>query len=83
MVSRLEGCTTEEQRSVVRFCGQKVNAKDIYKEMNPVYGGKILSCKAVHGWVANVSLMTKGLKRRCGSCRGNSQKTSMLRVSTH
>jgi hypothetical protein len=32
--------------------------------------------------VANVSLMTKRLKRRCGSGRDNSQKTTMLRVST-
>jgi hypothetical protein len=30
----------------------------------------------------NVSLMTKRLKRRCGSDWDNSQKTSMLRVST-
>jgi hypothetical protein len=33
--------------------------------------------------VANVSLLTKRLKRRCGSGWDNSQKTSMLRVSTH
>jgi hypothetical protein len=26
-------------------------AKDIYKEMVPVYGGKCLLCKAVHNWV--------------------------------
>jgi hypothetical protein len=26
-------------------------AKDIHKEMFPVYGGKCLSCKAVHNWV--------------------------------
>jgi hypothetical protein len=44
-----------------------LNAKDIHKEKFPVYGGKCLSCKAVHNWVANVSLMTKRLKRKCGS----------------
>jgi hypothetical protein len=60
-----------------------LNAKDIHKEMFPVYGGEGLSRKAVHSWVANVSLMTKRLKRWCGSGRGNSQKTSVLRVSTH
>jgi hypothetical protein len=49
-----------------------LNAKDIYKE-----------CKAAHSWVANVSMMTKSLKRRCGSVWDNSQKTSVLRVSTH
>jgi transposase len=28
-----------------------LSAKDIHKEMFPVYGGKCLSCKAVHSWV--------------------------------
>jgi hypothetical protein len=28
-----------------------LNAKDIHKEMFPVYGGKCLSRKAVHKWV--------------------------------
>jgi hypothetical protein len=51
--------------------------------MFPVYGGKCLSCKVVHNWVANVSLMTKILRGRCGSVLDNSQKISMLRVSTH
>jgi hypothetical protein len=61
-------CTTEERRSFVRFLWTKgLNDKDIHKEMFPVYGGKCLSRKAVHNWVANVSLKTKWLKRRCGS----------------
>jgi hypothetical protein len=55
----------------------------IHKVMFPVYGGKCLSRKAVHNWVANVSLMTRRLKRMCGSGWDNSQKTSKLRVSTH
>jgi hypothetical protein len=59
---------TEEQRSVVRSLWAKGhNEKDIHKEMFPVYGGKCLSRKAVHSWVANVSPMTKRLKRKCGS----------------
>jgi hypothetical protein len=29
------------------------SAKDIHKEMFPVYGGKCLSRKAVHNWVEN------------------------------
>jgi histone-lysine N-methyltransferase SETMAR len=33
--------------------------------------------------VANVSPMTKRLRHRCGSDQAKSQKTSMLRVSTH
>jgi hypothetical protein len=46
--------------------GKGLNTKIIHEEMFPVYGGKCLSRKAVHNWVANVSLM-KRLKRRCGS----------------
>jgi hypothetical protein len=51
----------------MRFLWAKgLNAKDIHKEIFPVYGGKFLSPKAIHNWVANSSLMTKSLKRRCG-----------------
>jgi hypothetical protein len=32
-----------------------LNAKDIHKEMFPVYGGMCLSCKAVHKWVEKFS----------------------------
>jgi hypothetical protein len=69
MATVLEAYTTEEQRSVMWFFSvrERLNAKDIYKEMFAVYGGKCLSRKAVHSWVANVSLMTKRLKRRRGS----------------
>jgi hypothetical protein len=60
VVTVLEGCVTEEQRSVLHFVWAKgLNAKDIHKEMFFVYGVKCLSRKAVHNWVANVSLMTK------------------------
>jgi hypothetical protein len=44
-----------------------LNAKNINKEMFPVYGEKCLSRKAVRSWMAKVSLMTKKLKRGCGS----------------
>jgi hypothetical protein len=69
MATVLEECTTEKQRSVVRYFlwGKGLDAKDINKEMFCVYGGKCLSRKAIHNWLANVSLMTKTLKRRCGS----------------
>jgi hypothetical protein len=47
----LKECTTEKQRSVVRFLGAKgLNAKDIHKEMCPVYGAKCLLRKAVQLW---------------------------------
>jgi hypothetical protein len=49
MATVLEECTIKEQRSVMRFLWAKgLNAKDIHKEMFPVYGGKCLSRKAVH-----------------------------------
>jgi hypothetical protein len=58
----LEEYYTEELRSAVRFLWAKgLNAKDINKEIFPVYGGKCLSRKAVHSWVekrGNVSQMT-------------------------
>jgi hypothetical protein len=34
---------------------ERPNAKDIHKEMFPVYSGKYLSCKAVHNWVKKFS----------------------------
>jgi hypothetical protein len=47
----LEECSTEEQRSVVPFLWAKgLKAKDIHKEMFPLYGGKCLSPKAVRNW---------------------------------
>jgi hypothetical protein len=56
MVTVLEESTTEEQCSVVIFVwANGLSAKDIYKEMFPVYGGKCLSCKAVHNWVEKFS----------------------------
>jgi hypothetical protein len=52
MTTVLEGCTTEEQRSVVRFLWAKgLNAKNIHTEIFCVYGMKCLSHKAVHNWV--------------------------------
>jgi hypothetical protein len=42
-------------KSSVLLCGfggaKGLNAKDIHKEMFPVYGGKFLSRKAIHNWV--------------------------------
>jgi hypothetical protein len=66
MATMIEACTTEEQRSVVRFLGLKDSMQRVFIEMFPVYSGKCMSRKAVHSWIGNVSLMTKWLKRRCG-----------------
>jgi hypothetical protein len=49
MATALEEYTMEEQRSVVRFFLMgKSTAKNIRKEMFPVYSGKCLSRKAIH-----------------------------------
>jgi hypothetical protein len=41
--------------------------------MFPIYIGKCLPRKAVHSWTANVSLMTRRLKRRCWSVWDNTK----------
>jgi hypothetical protein len=56
MATALEKCTNEEQCSIVSFMSAKrLDAKDIHKEMFPVYGRKCLSRKAVHNWVDKFS----------------------------
>jgi hypothetical protein len=44
---RVSGCTTEEQGSVVRFFlwADGLDAKDIYKDMFPIYGGSVCNAK--------------------------------------
>jgi hypothetical protein len=53
MATVLEKCSTEEQCSVVCVVlwTKGLDAKDIHKEMFPVYGGKCWSRRAVHNWV--------------------------------
>jgi hypothetical protein len=47
----LEDFTTEEQRSAMRLLWAKgLNAKDVYKEIFPVYDRKCLLRKAVPLW---------------------------------
>jgi hypothetical protein len=54
--TRFEEYTTEKQLSVVRFLWARgPTAKDIYKEMFLVYGGKCLSHKVVHNWIEKFS----------------------------
>jgi hypothetical protein len=56
MATMLVECITEEQRSVVHFLWPMgLNAKDIHKEMFPVYGGKLLLCKVVYNHVKKFS----------------------------
>jgi len=40
-----------EQRDVRFLWAKKMEAKDIHKEMLPMYGEHCLSCQAVHNWV--------------------------------
>jgi hypothetical protein len=50
------GCATEDERSAVLFVwAKRFNAKDIHKEMFPVYGGNCLSLEAVYRWVEKLS----------------------------
>ena len=45
-----------EQHGVVRFLwAKKMEAKDIHKEMLPMYGEHCLSHQAVHNWVQKFS----------------------------
>ena len=56
MAALLRTCTKIEQRGVVRFLWAKnMEAKDIHKEMLPMYGENCLSRQAVHSWVQKFS----------------------------
>jgi len=49
-------CTMTEQRGIVRFLWAKgMAAKDIHKEMLPMYSEHCLSRQAVHNWVQKFS----------------------------
>jgi hypothetical protein len=83
VATMLQGYTTEEQRSVVRFLW----AKYIHKEMFPVYGGKCLSRKAVLNWIEKFyqgsSKVTDDTRPVMEVAETVVQKTSVLPVSTH
>jgi hypothetical protein len=57
-----------------------LNAKDIHKEMFPVYGGKCLSRKAVHNWVEKAA---DDARPGAEFAETTVEKTSMLWISTH
>jgi hypothetical protein len=85
LATALEGCTTEDQGSVVRFLWSKgLNAVDIHKEIFTVYGRKCLSRKAAQN---SVEKFTQGHSEVVDSVeqvrKWLRQQTSMLRVSTH
>jgi hypothetical protein len=83
MATVLEECTTEEQRSVVRFLwAEGLNEKDIHKEMFPVYSGKCLSRRFHLGGkrFADDEEDETEVRRWL---RQQSKHFSVLRVSTH
>jgi hypothetical protein len=52
MTTMFEECTIKEQHSLVRFMwANGLNAKDIHKEMFPIYSEKYLSHKVVNNWI--------------------------------
>ena len=56
MAAPLSTCSKIEQRGVVRFLWAKnMEAKDIHKEMLPMYGENCLSRQAVHNLVQKFS----------------------------
>jgi len=56
MAAPLNTCTTIERRGFVRFLWEKnMEAKDIHKEMLPMYCEHCLSRQAVHNWVQKFS----------------------------
>jgi hypothetical protein len=64
-----------------------LNAKDIHKEIFPVYGGKCLPRIAVYNWVDKFS---EGRSKVADDARPGAEvaetaakKTSMMHVSTH
>ena len=61
MAVPLSTCNKIEQRGDVRFLWAKnMEAKDIHKEMLPMYGEHCLSSQAVHNWMQKFS---EGRKR--------------------
>jgi hypothetical protein len=50
MVVVPEAVLLESNVLLCLFVAKKLNAKDILKEIFPVYDGKCLSRKAVHNW---------------------------------
>jgi hypothetical protein len=76
MVTILEEYTSKEQHSVVHLLWPKgLNAKNIHTEMFPLYGGKCLSCKALHNWIEKFS-------RGCLKVEGDAQPCCLVAIVT-
>jgi hypothetical protein len=80
MSTMLVKYTTEERRCAFFLWAKGLNAKDIHKEMFPAYSGKCLSRDVVHNWVKKFADYEEV---ETEERKWLSQKTSLLRVSTH
>ena len=85
-------CTTIEQRGVVRFLWAKgMAAKDVHKEMLPMYGEHCLSRHAVHNWAQKFSEGRRSIedehpvgrpvKEHCGRGSESNHKNFTAQVS--
>jgi len=83
MAVPLNTCTTIEQCSIVRFLWAKdMAAKDIHKEMLPIYSQHCLSCQAVHNWVQKLSEGRTSIEDESVGLHSNSiHKNFTLQVS--
>jgi hypothetical protein len=55
MAAPLNTCTTIQQRGVRFLWAKNMEAKDIHKEMLPMYGEHCLLCQAIHNLVQRFS----------------------------
>ena len=93
MAALLNTCTTIEQRGVVRYLWAKdMAAKDIHKELLPMYGEHCLALQAVHNWVQKFSErrtsiedehpVSRPVKEQCGRGSDCNHKNFTAQVST-
>jgi len=81
MAAPLNTCTTIEQCGVVHFLwAKKMEAKDIHKEILPMYGEHCLSRQAVHNWMQKFSEGQTSIEdeHRAGWPAGGIATTEML-----
>ena len=92
MAAPLNTCTTIEQRGVVWFLWAKgMAAKDIHKEMLPMYGEHCLSHQAVHNLEQKFSegrtsiedehRVVRPVKEQCGRGSDSNHKNFRAQVS--
>ena len=88
MAAPLNTITTIEQRGAVRFLWAKgMTAKDVHKEMLPMYGEHCLSCQVGHNWMQKFSEWRTSIEdehrvgRQCERGSDSNHKNFTLQVS--